>query len=506
MPIDSVIAPILNTVLDAVVVMDRAGKVRAWNAHAEAIFGWTADEAIGRNLDELIIPPALRQAHRRGLDRFNTEGVGRIIDRRVELTALRKDGAEFPVELSITLVSADGGDAFVGFLRDISEQKETEHRLERQLRESRLMLELSELASRNADFEEALATTLDSICELADWPVGHAFLIGDDERSLSSSVWNSDAIEVAPGLVEATEAATFKSGIGLPGKVLESGEAFWVSRLKKSGFPRRGLGFEAAFAFPIISNGRCIAIMEFFSRSRRDADEAMLLSVRAIGAQVGRVFERIRAEELRTMLVSELNHRAKNMLAVVRGMAHLSFGAATDVSEAQKMFDERLDAIANANAIIHAGSSRTASLEAVIREGLGGCGATEDRLTLSGPDLRIDGSAAIMFSLAVHELCTNAFKYGALSAEGGCIDVAWSISADDSARFDFTWTERGGPKIAEPTHTGFGTRILKRGLELETGGKAQLTYQPSGLRYRLAGARHNGLDVDDRTTPTRASA
>jgi PAS domain S-box-containing protein len=497
MPIDSVIAPILNTVLDAVVVMDRAGVVRAWNGHAEMIFGWSADEAIGRDLDELIIPPALRQAHRRGLARYNEEKVGRIIDRRVELTGLHKNGTEFPIELSITLVTAGGGDAFVGFLRDISDQKETERRFERQLRESRLMLELSELASRNADFDEALAATLDSICELAEWPVGHAFLIGDDERSLSSSVWNSGAKEAAPGLVEATEATTFRIGIGLPGKVLQTGEAVWVSRLKKSGFPRRGLGFEAAFAFPIISGGRCIAVMEFFSYSRRDADEAMLLSVRAIGAQVGRVFERMRSEELRTMLVSELNHRAKNMLAVVRGMAHLSFGSATDVTEARRMFDERLDAIANANAIIHSGSSRTASLDAVIREGLSGCGATERRVTLSGPELRIDGSAAIMFSLAVHELCTNAFKYGALSTEDGCIDVEWAISADDPTRFDFSWSERGGPKIAAPDRTGFGTRILKRGLELETGGTAQLSFHSSGLRYRLAHARHKGIAVAD---------
>lgn len=489
MAIDAVIAPILNTVLDAVVVMDRDGVVRAWNAHAEATFGWSAEEAIGRELDTLIIPPALRQAHRRGLERFNRDGVGRIIDQRVELTGLRKDGTEVPVELAITLAPGADGEVFIGFLRDITERKVAEQRVERQLLESRLMLELSELASRNGDFDEALAATLDAICELAEWPVGHAFLVDEDERTLRSSVWSSAACKEAPKLVESTETTSFRFGVGLPGKVLESRDAVWASRLAKSPFPRRGLGFAAAFAFPVFSGGRCIAVMEFFSRSRRGPDEALLLSVRAIGAQVGRVFERIRAEELRTMLVSELNHRAKNMLAVVRGMAHLSFGSATDVTEAQKLFDQRLDAIANANAIIHTGGSRSASLKDVIGEGLGGCGASEDRLVLSGPDLRIDGSTAIMISLAVHELCTNAFKYGALSAEGGCIDLSWRVSAGDPARFDFEWRERGGPPVTAPRRSGFGTRILKRGLELETGGKAQLDFEPGGLRYRLSGAR-----------------
>ena len=288
MPINSVIAPILNTVLDAVVVMDRAGVVRAWNGHAEMIFGWSADEAIGRDLDALIIPPALGKRTGAGLPgttRRRWAGYHRQASRAHRLAQERH---RVPNRAFDHARDRRRRRRVRRFLRDIFDQKETERRFERQLRESRLMLELSELASRNADFDEALQPILNSICELAEWPVGRAFLIGDDERSLSSSVWNSGAKEAAPGLVEATEATTSRIGIGLPGKVLQTGEAVWVSRLKKSGFPRRGLGFEAAFAFPIISGGRCIAVMEFFSYSRRDADEAMLLSVRAIGAQVGR--------------------------------------------------------------------------------------------------------------------------------------------------------------------------------------------------------------------------
>src|SRR4028118_2351043 len=149
MPVESILAPILDTVLDAVVVMDRDGVVRAWNQHAEATFGWTAAEAVGQNLGDLIVPPSLREAHHRGLRRFNTEGIARVLDQRLELSGLRKDGSEVPVELSITLVSRDGGEAFVGFLRDVSERKRAEAQMDFQLRESRLLLEPSDLASRH---------------------------------------------------------------------------------------------------------------------------------------------------------------------------------------------------------------------------------------------------------------------------------------------------------------------------------------------------------------------
>jgi two-component sensor histidine kinase len=247
------------------------------------------------------------------------------------------------------------------------------------------------------------------------------------------------------------------------------------------------------------SGGRCIAILEFFSRGAREPDEHLLLSARAIGAQIGRVHERKHSEELRALLLAELNHRAKNILAVVRGMAHLSFGSATDIAEAQKTFDSRLDSIAKANDILHAQSGSAAMLGEIIEEALAGCGVGADRASRDGPELCIDSSNSIMVSLAVHELCTNAFKYGALSTNDGCVDIRWRLDPQDDSRLDFEWVERGGPPVKAPERQGFGMRILKRGMELESGGKAEILYDPTGFRYRLIGARHSGA-------PNRARA
>lgn len=497
MPIETIIRPILDTVLDAVVVMDRDGVIRAWNQHAEATFGWPAEEAVGRVLGDLIVPPALREAHHRGLERFNREGSARVLDHRLELTALKRDGSEVPVELSITLVAGEGRDVFVGFVRDISDRRRAEAQLEFQLRESRLMLELSDLASRNESFDDALVATLDAICELAGWPVGHAFLADQDGISLRSGPWSSGAVEAAPALVDKTEAMAFRAGVGLPGRVLETREPLWLSRVDgDDNFPRRGLGFQSAFAFPVTSGDKCIAVLEFFSCEERAAEEAVLLSARAVGAQIGRVFERIRAEELRSLLLGELNHRAKNIIAVVQGMAHLSFRSATDIEQAQRMFDRRLASVAKANDILHAQSGDSALLGDIVREGLSGCGAGGERASASGPELCIDSSSAIMLALAIHELCTNAFKYGALSSAGGRVEIRWSPNAEDPARFDLEWAESGGPPVEAPRSGGFGMRILERGMELETGGRAEAIYEPKGFRYRLSGARHSGAPGD----------
>jgi PAS domain S-box-containing protein len=501
-PIETVIRPILDTVLDAVVVMDRDGTVRAWNRHAETTFGWTADQAIGRNLGDLIVPEALREAHHRGLERFNRDGIAKVLDQRLELTGLHRDGGEIPVELSITLVSREGRDAFVGFVRDISGRRRAEAQLAFQLRESRLMFELSELASREGSLEDALVAALDAICELAEWPIGHAFLVDEDELALLSAAWSSDARERAPELVDATDAIKFERGTGLPGRVLASGEPLWLSGAEwQQIFLRRGLGLESGFGFPVFSGGRCIAVLEFFSRDPREPDEPLLLSARAIGAQIGRVFERKRSEELQALLLAELNHRSKNILAVVGGMAQLSFGSTADPDEAQRLFQRRLTSIAKANEILHSGSGKAALLGDIIAQSLAGCGVPEERVSHNGPELCVDSSTAIMVSLAVHELATNAFKYGALASETGTVKVRWATNPEDVARFDLEWVESGGARVKAPANRGFGSRILERAMQAETGGRAEVRYEPSGVQYRLTAARHSGAP----TQPAKAA-
>ncbi|HEX8603077.1 MAG TPA: response regulator, partial [Pseudoduganella sp.] len=122
---------IVDTALDAVVNMDRNGRVAGWNRQAETIFGYPRNEALGQQLDTLIIPPRYRMDHRKGMARYLAgEGAGEVLDRRIEVEALHADGTEFPIELSITRIELDAGQfEFCGFIRDISERREREQKL-----------------------------------------------------------------------------------------------------------------------------------------------------------------------------------------------------------------------------------------------------------------------------------------------------------------------------------------------------------------------------------------
>ena len=133
---ESRLRAMLEAALDAVVTMDHEGRVIGWNRAAEATFGYAASEAMGREMAELIVPPALRHLHRRGLARFRETERPVILDRRLEITGMRRDGSEFPVELTITRIPLPGPPTFTGYLRDITERT----RAERELRASRARL------------------------------------------------------------------------------------------------------------------------------------------------------------------------------------------------------------------------------------------------------------------------------------------------------------------------------------------------------------------------------
>jgi two-component system, sensor histidine kinase and response regulator len=120
---------IVDNALDAVVSMDARGLITGWNAQAERTFGWTRKEAIGRPLAETIVPPQFREMHRRGVERFITDGVGNVVNRRIEISALHRDGHEFPVELSICSVRLGDEHRFTAFVRDITDRTHAEEEL-----------------------------------------------------------------------------------------------------------------------------------------------------------------------------------------------------------------------------------------------------------------------------------------------------------------------------------------------------------------------------------------
>jgi two-component sensor histidine kinase len=202
-----------------------------------------------------------------------------------------------------------------------------------------------------------------------------------------------------------------------------------------------------------------------------------------LGDGLGIVFrdttDRRIAEEQRDLLVNELEHRVKNMLTTVQSIASQSFRAAGVAPEVLRAFDARLIALGNAHGVLTEQHWAAADLHVVVRSALRPHGAPGlGRFSIQGPAVEVGPKGAVAFSMAVHELATNAIKYGALSADAGHVDISWSATDD---RFHWQWRERGGPPVVTPERTGFGSRMIERALALQLSGEVAIDYAPSGL-------------------------
>jgi len=192
---------------------------------------------------------------------------------------------------------------------------------------------------------------------------------------------------------------------------------------------------------------------------------------------------RKRAEMQRELLIDELNHRVKNTLAVVQGIAHLTLPAGPRF----KTFAGRLAALAAAHGLLTRTGWKSALLDEVIAETVVVACGNFERFELDGPSVVIEAKQAVSIAMALHELCTNAIKYGALCAEAGHVLVQWRISEDALRAFELVWRERGGPPVAPPRHKGFGMRMITRGLAQELQGEAAMDFAPEGLVCTISG-------------------
>lgn len=182
--------------------------------------------------------------------------------------------------------------------------------------------------------------------------------------------------------------------------------------------------------------------------------------------------------QARDLIAKELVHRISNLLAVVQAVARNTFRDADPALLTD--FAGRLGSLAAAQKLLH-GEASSKGLGRIIKDALAPHGF-DDRCMISGPDIRLSGRRAHALTLALHELTTNAAKYGALSVDDGWIEVTWSC---EGALLDLVWREHAGPRVAAPTRSGFGTLLVTRNLEVAFSGKAAIDFAPGGVVFRL---------------------
>jgi PAS domain S-box-containing protein len=194
------------------------------------------------------------------------------------------------------------------------------------------------------------------------------------------------------------------------------------------------------------------------------------------------VHERKVAEEHQRLLINELNHRVKNTLASVQGIAFQTLRGEVSLAEARARFEARLMALSGAHNLLTEENWGGASLERVVGDSIEHLAGEGQRFDVDGEPLRLAPRAALALAMALHELGTNAAKYGALSVEGGRVSIVWTLDGD---RLRLEWRESGGPPVEPPGRRGFGSRLIERGLAADLGGAASLRFEQAGLRCEI---------------------
>ena len=192
---------------------------------------------------------------------------------------------------------------------------------------------------------------------------------------------------------------------------------------------------------------------------------------------------RKRTEEHRLLLLNELNHRVKNTLATVQSIAVQSFRRARTDTSGREMFQSRLLALSRAHDVLTNESWEGANLSDIAAQAIVPYrDADPTRFAVSGPSVWLSAKMALSISMALHELATNAVKYGALSNEKGRVSITWrTLKEPDGRRLRLEWSEKDGPPVVPPRRKGFGSRLIERGLAQELGGEVKIEYEPQGV-------------------------
>jgi two-component system CheB/CheR fusion protein len=206
----------------------------------------------------------------------------------------------------------------------------------------------------------------------------------------------------------------------------------------------------------------------------------------------------VRAEQHQRLLVDELNHRVKNMLTVVISLATNTLRRATTLERFQEVFLGRIHALTASYALLSRDCWAPVLLRDILTEELKPFMALErSNIALNGGAVLLQPRAALALGMAVHELTTNAVKYGALSVPEGNVHIDWTVEkAGDGSQLVFRWVERNGPAVTAPARRGFGMTLIERGFAYDVGGEAKVDFIPTGVVATLRAPMPSGQNKE----------
>jgi PAS domain S-box-containing protein len=418
---------------DAIISKSLDGIVQTWNPAATRIFGFTEAEMIGQSIRKLIPPD--RQREEDGIIARIARGE-RV--KTFETMRQRKDGTQFWASLTVSPILAPDGTVMGAskIVRDVSERHEAQAVL--------------------AEREHRLRILADNISQLT-W-------VTDPQGNL---LWFNKRWYDFTGLTEEECLHRRRLPVHHPDH---------VDRVVTKFYADVAAGVEWEDTYPM--RGKDGNYRWFLSRAKPIRDETGAI-VNWFGTNTD-VTEMLEKEEQIRLLLMEVNHRSKNMLAVVQALARRSGGGDP---EFLRRFENRLSSLsANQDLLVRRGWQHIPMAELVDAQL-----AILDResralVKVCGPDMLLSPRTAEIIGMALHELATNALKYGALSQPGGQVWLWWETPDD---HFAVAWRERGGPRVAPPQSSGFGTTLIRHIPARSLKAEVTLDYAPDGLSWRL---------------------
>lgn len=414
--------------------------LRYWDPRARAIFGIPPEAPPSTSLFERAVHPADLPAVRAAVAAaIDPQGSGLM---NLEYRIVRQNGAVRWVEV-FGRAFFEGGQCvrFVGVVSDVTERREAIDRLLRQEETLRLAIDAADVGTWDFNIETGDLVWSERLYGM--FGLGHGEAL--DIAATMDLVHPSDRDRVDEAITRAMDPA-IRADFTVEYRVIGRDDHVerWLSAKGKVFFNDEGKPH------------------------------------RFVGAAVD-ISDRKRAELHLRLLVNEMNHRVKNSLATIQAIAAQSFTDSHSLPQAKEAFADRLVALAEAHDLLTRENWEGADLH-VVAERLASLHGGVDRFELLGPAVRLSPKTALSLSMALHELATNALKYGALKTPSGRVRIAWDIAPSAGAeRLNLTWTERDGPPVTPPAQRGFGSRLIERGLAAELAGSATIAFHPQGV-------------------------
>lgn len=485
---------LFDRALDAVVGMDGTGRVIAWNKAAEVMFGYARTEVMGRMMSEVIVPPQHRDAHTAGLAHYNRTGEGPVLEQHIRITAIDRDKAEFPVELSIFAMGEDqGGEAFYAFIRSLVGEQEYRRAQKLRAREADAVMNIGRKLLEDVSLEDFTQYCLAEVCAITELDAAHIFLVrgrGADRHLAPMGVWHLSDPKFEPVVAETARYA-FRRGEGLPGAAWAKRKALIAQNLDTDPtFQRREVfakvGLKKGVAIPVRLRGETQAVLEVFGDADSRLDDEAVRLLKTVGVQLGAAIRKKESAEMRETLRREMVHRVGNSLAVLASIYRACSRQAATKEELDDAFIGRVTAIGGANRMAIFEAEEGLQLSALIRDALEVLpdGAAS---TIEAPDLTVGAEAVLPLSLVFYELATNGVKYGGLG-DGGQLNVSATVD-EDARAVSILWEERRPETTARrgtgAAKEGFGSTLVRSMVERRLAGAMTREVSEAGFRCEM---------------------